>query len=148
MVVDWDIFWILKKNNSKFLREPSSVYIHIYNNINITFKNTNYFDIRVVFVKIWLNNVYYINYSPIYLFLKLWPLLLGGSSSPSASSSISMTFKASLRRLSELLHLYLCCRYCPSNVDEALKVGLFEQYFSTHPNRDRITMTNADTEIS
>lgn len=52
MVVDWDIFWILKKNNSKFLREPSSVYIHIYNNINITFKNTNYFDIRVVFVKI------------------------------------------------------------------------------------------------
>lgn len=82
----------------------------------------------MVFAKIWLNNVYYINYSPIYLFLKLWPLLLGGSSSPSASSSISMTFKASLRRLSELLHLYLCCRYCPSNVDEALKVGLFEQW--------------------
>lgn len=82
----------------------------------------------MVFVKIWLNNVYYINYSPIYLFLKLWPLLLGGSSSPSASSSISMTFKASLRRLSELLHLYLCCRYCPSNVDAALKVGLFEQW--------------------
>lgn len=47
----------------------------------------------MVFVKIWLNNVYYINYSPIYLFLKLWPLLLGGSSSPSASSSISMTFR-------------------------------------------------------
>lgn len=40
-----------------------------------------------------MNNVYYINYSPIYLFLKLWPLLLGGSSSPSASSSISMTFR-------------------------------------------------------
>lgn len=40
-----------------------------------------------------MNNVYYINYSPIYFFLKLWPLLLGGSSSPSASSSISMTFR-------------------------------------------------------